>query len=82
MQTKLQPLRSSIPLQVNDLGPVEMTPRLDMKLGVIPHPGVSALKKEHGVLTNRPNISEIGKFIYSHLKIFHKYIYKHTYINQ
>ena len=55
---------SFILLQVNDLGPVEMTPRLDMKLGVIPHPGVSALKKEHGVLTaNRPNISEIGKLI-------------------
>lgn len=34
------------------------TPR---HLGVIPHPGVSALKKEHGVLVNRPNVSEIGK---------------------
>lgn len=33
------------------------TPKQDFK---IPHPGVSALKKEHGILSNRPNISEIA----------------------
>jgi len=44
-----------IPSKVVEL---EGTPR---KLGVMPHPGVSALKKEHGVLVNRPNVSEIGK---------------------
>ena len=34
----------------------------DMKLGIIPHPGVSALKKEHGILLqSRHNISDIGK---------------------
>eukprot|EP00088_Acartia_fossae_P067928 TRINITY_DN8524_c0_g1_i10.p1 TRINITY_DN8524_c0_g1~~TRINITY_DN8524_c0_g1_i10.p1 ORF type:complete len:909 (-),score=164.41 TRINITY_DN8524_c0_g1_i10:305-3031(-) len=42
------------------------TPKLDLALGTTPnfkivHPGVSALKKEHGILANRPNISEIGK---------------------
>ena len=35
--------------------------KFDPKIGVIPHPGVSALKKEHGILQNRPNLSEIGK---------------------
>ena len=35
--------------------------KFDLKMGVIPHPGVSALKKEHGILQNRPNLSEIGK---------------------
>jgi hypothetical protein len=41
---------------------VETPGRLaDLKLGVIPHPGVSALKKEHGILQARHNISDIGK---------------------
>ena len=35
--------------------------KFDPKIGVIPHPGVSALKKEHGILQNRPNLSEIGE---------------------
>ena len=46
-------------------GLVGGTPKLDLALGATPnfkivHPGVSALKKEHGILANRPNISEIG----------------------
>jgi hypothetical protein len=31
------------------------------RVATIPHPGVSALKKEHGILQSRPNISDIGK---------------------
>ena len=39
-------------------GPLESTPKVS---AVIPHPGVSAIKKEHGVLSHRerPNISGI-----------------------
>ncbi|XP_023325507.1 transmembrane protein 245 isoform X2 [Eurytemora carolleeae] len=48
-----------IPTKVSgDMGDIS---KFDPKIGVIPHPGVSALKKEHGILQNRPNLSEIGK---------------------